>query len=228
MSDPQALVDRLIADPPAVHIVDTDEGKRPGVWSTDESCYRFIASVATPAMRSLETGSGVSTALLTALGTEHICVTPAAEEAEQLRAYFVEKGINGDRTRFIIEPSHVALPRLSDPVDLVLIDGAHGYPMPIIDWFYAGSLLRRGGTLIVDDISLPAVIPLLDFIDPDPRWEPLQRTENWAAFRRLAEGPLVEGQWDQRFYTPLSSRLLARRLVRRVGQQVRVRLAAGR
>jgi hypothetical protein len=223
-SDPQAVVDRLLADPPAVHIVDTAEGKRPGVWATEESCYLFIARTAVASMRTLETGSGVSTALFAALGTEHTCVTPAEIEAEHLRRYFAEQGISGERVRFVLEPSHVALPRLTEPLDLVLIDGAHGFPLPVIDWFYACSLLVRGGTVIVDDTPLPAVGALLDFLDLDPRWEPLERSGRWAAFRRLSDGPLIEGQWDQPFYVRRSTRPLAVRALGRARRELRGRL----
>jgi len=223
-SDPQALVDRLLADPPVVHIVDTPEGKKPGVWSTEDSCYRLIARVVTPGARTLETGSGLSTALFAALGAEHTCVTPAAVEAEHLRAYFARTGIPGERVTFVLEPSHVALPRLTETVDVVLIDGAHGFPLPVIDWFYAGSLLRRDGTLIVDDTPLPAVQALLDFIDRDPRWESLERSPRWAAYRRLAEGPLIEGQWDQPFYAQRSTRPLALRALGRARRELRGRL----
>lgn len=219
--DPLALVDRLLADPPVVHIVDTPEGKKPGVWSTEASCYRFIAGVARPGMRTLETGSGLSTALFAALGTEHTCITPAAVEADHLRGYFDEQGIAGERVSFVLEPSHVALPGLTGELDLVLIDGAHGFPMPVIDWFYAGGRLRRGGTLIIDDTPLPAVRALLEFLEPDPRWEPIERSGRWSAYRRLSEGPLCEGQWDQLFYAPRAPRPLARRVLGRARRELR-------
>lgn len=219
--DSAPVVQRLLADPPVVHIVDTPEGKRPGVWSTEESCYRFMARIVRPGMRTLETGSGLSTALFAALGAEHTCVTPAAVEAEHLRDYFARQDIPGDRVTFALEPSHVALPRLTGAFDLVLIDGAHGYPLPIIDWFYAGSLLVHGGVLVVDDIPLPAVAALLDFLDRDPRWEPLQRSERWAAFRRHSEGPLIEGQWDQLFYGVDAGRPLLRRVLGRARRELR-------
>ena len=223
LSDPQSVVGRLLADPPAVHIVDTPQGKRPGVWSTEESCYRFIASVTTSSTRSLETGSGLSTALFAAIGSQHICVTPAPEEADHLRAYLSQKDISADRVRFILEPSHLALPRLTDGLDLVFIDGAHGYPMPIVDWFYACSLLGRNGIVIVDDIPLPGVAALLGFLERDPRWEPVERGERWAAFRRLSSGSLLEGQWDQPFFAPVTSRELAAALAGRLRRRLLAR-----
>jgi hypothetical protein len=217
----QAIVDRLLADPPIVHIVDTPEGKAPGVWSTEESCYRFIAEVAQPDMCTLETGSGISTALFAAVGCQHRCVTPAAVEAEHLRSYFDRVGISGDQVTFDVAPSHVALPRLTEPLDMALIDGGHGYPMPILDWFYAGGLLRRGGVLIVDDLPLPAVRALLEFLRADSRWASLEDTGKWAAFRRLSAGGLAEGQWDQLFYAPSAPRPLLRRVAGRARRELR-------
>jgi hypothetical protein len=228
--DPQKVIDHLLANPPVVHIVDTPEGKRPGVWSTDESCYRFIASVITSETRSLETGSGLSTAVFAALGAQHVCVTPAREEADLLRAYFDQQAISGEHVRFVVESSHLALPRLNGPIDFVLIDGAHGYPIPIIDWFYAGSLLGKNGIVVLDDTPLPAVAALVDFLRHDPRWLQTAGGARWLAFRRLSEGSLLEGQWDQPFLrTPRSRDLaleLTHRVQRRLGAQLRRSMAA--
>lgn len=223
-ADSQAIVDRLLAEPPVVHIVDTPTGKAPGVWSTDESCYRFLARVAERGMRTLETGSGISTALFAAIGTHHRCVTPAEVEADHLRDYLTAQGISGERVQFELASSHVALPALNDTLDLVFIDGAHGFPAPIIDWFYAGSLLRRDGILVIDDIPLPGVQVLLGFLERDPRWEQLEDTGKWAAYRRHSEGSLLEGQWDQLFYDvggkPPS---VPRRVVRRLRRMLAAR-----
>lgn len=199
---PQSVVDELLSDPPVVHIVDTPTGKVPGVWAADESCYRFIARTVRPGMSTLETGSGISTALFASLGAHHRCVTPAAEEADHLRRYFGRTGIDADNVIFDIAPSHVALPRLHDRFDIVFIDGAHGFPLPIIDWFYACGLLATGGTLIVDDLQLPGVRVLLEFLNQDPRWEVIEQTRKWGAFRRLGAGDMLEGQWEQPFFFP--------------------------
>jgi hypothetical protein len=192
------------------------------VWATEKSCYEFMARISEPGTRTLETGAGMSTALFAALGTEHTCVTPAAIEADCLRGYFAEKGISSDGVTFCLEPSHIALPQLDGEYDLVLIDGAHGFPMPILDWFFAARLLRRGGILVLDDVPLPAVGALLDFLEPDPRWELIERRVRWEAFRRLSDGPVLEGQWDQPFYR--RKRPLARRVLGRARRELRARL----
>lgn len=196
LDDRQAIVSRILADPPHAHVVDQDSGEV-GVWSTEESCYRLIARMTEPDSRTLETGSGLSTALFAALGTRHRCVTPAVQEATRLTAYLDDRSIPSDQLTFDLESSHTALPRLTDEVDLVFIDGDHGFPMPVVDWFYAGGLLRSGGVLVVDDIRIAAVRLLIDVLDQDPGWQPLERTSKWAAFRRSSSGALSGGPWNQ-------------------------------
>jgi hypothetical protein len=195
----QAVVDRILADPPAAHVIPDRGGESLGVWATEDSCYRLLAQVVTPESRTLETGCGLSTALFAALGAHHTCVTPSAEEPERLRRYLRERGIADDRVVFCIDSSHTALPKFdsSSLLDVAFIDGDHGFPLPVVDWFYAGGRLCRGGKLIIDDIQLAAVALLVHVLDSDVGWEPLERTAKWAAFRRLSSGPLNGGPWDQ-------------------------------
>jgi predicted O-methyltransferase YrrM len=172
------------------------------VWSTDEAAYRFLATRCQEGTRTLETGSGLSTALFAALGCEHTCVTPGQQEADRILAYCALKDFPTDRLRFEVAPSHLALPRLADDgdLDLVLVDGGHGYPMPALDWFYAGARLVAGGVVVVDDVHLPAVRSLLQFLDRDPRWPALERTPKWHAYQRTTSGPLTEDWLEQPFY----------------------------
>ena len=54
---------------------------------------------------------------------------------------------------------------------------------------------------------------VVDYLDADARWQALARTEKWAAFERLSEGPLAEDWYDQPFLTrerPLWKRALGR------------------
>jgi len=39
----------------------------------------------------------------------------------------------------------------------VLIDGAHGFPYPILDWWYVAPHVKVGGHVLLDDAYLPAV-----------------------------------------------------------------------
>ena len=189
---------RLRAEPPVIHS-DAENG---AVWSTQGSCYRFMAGQVAPGSRTLETGVGVSTVLFAAWGCDHLAIAPCAEEAAVIEAYCDDRQIDRGSLAFDLRPSEAALPTLDRPdLDLVFIDGGHGFPLPVIDWFYGAALLRKGGVVVFDDVQLDQVRWLLDtFIGPDPRWERLAGTDKWTAFRRLGEGPLSEGEWDQPFF----------------------------
>jgi hypothetical protein len=90
--------------------------------------------------------------------------------------------------------------------DLVLIDGSHAFPLPMVDWLYGAATLRAGGILVVDDIDLPGPRVLRTFLDQDPRWEALTGTQKWRAWRRLRGGTLSEDWTEQAFYRTRSDR----------------------
>jgi predicted O-methyltransferase YrrM len=187
---------RVVRDPPLAH--PKAEG---GVWRTSTDCYEFLARHAVPGARTLETGLGISTALFALWGTEHTCVVPDAREADAVRTWARERDIDLSRMTFEIGLSDQVLPRLEPTeLDLVFIDGGHSWPLPVIDWFYAAGRLREGGVVVFDDIQLPQVrLGLFDFLDADPRWEPVARTGKWAACVRHASGPLGEAHQAQDF-----------------------------
>ncbi len=198
-----AVLDRILADPPVVHPMEAGDQPRMGVWSTEPSCYRLIAERCPPLTRTLETGSGLSTVLFAALGARHVCCTAGRDEADRVLAHCRTRGIDVDGLRFEIGASHRALPRLEVEgleVDLVLIDGSHAFPLPAVDWFYAGSMLRAGGLLVVDDVELPAVHVLARFLDADPRWTSVGGTRKWRAWERQRGGTLSEDWTEQLFY----------------------------
>lgn len=228
-SDRQAVVDRILADPPVVHPMAAGADAEMGVWSTDEACYRFIAERCAPGTRTLETGSGLSTVLLAALGAEHICCTAGQEEADRILDHCRTRGIDAGGLRFEVGSSSATLPPLEAAGlerDLVLIDGSHAFPLPMVDWFYGAGLLVAGGTLVVDDVDLPAVRVLTRFLDQDPRWVALAGSSKWRAWRRERGGTLSEDWTEQPFY--VERRDQARQLVRRVVGKVRHEVAKRR
>lgn len=199
MHDPVArslAIARVIGDPPQAH--PQAEG---GVWRTNTDCYEFLAQRVTPASRTLETGLGISTGLFAVWGTEHTCVVPDAGEVQRLQAWADERGIDRSRMTFEVGPSDRVLPRLEPTeLDLVFVDGAHNWPMAIVDWYYAAGRLREGGVVVFDDVQLPQVrLGLFEFLQADPRWEPVAMTDKWAACVRRSSGPLAEGHQDQAF-----------------------------
>ena len=199
-SERLAAVERLIADPPQIHLV-AGIGQTPapdGVWLTDRECYEFLASRCLPGHRTLETGVGLSTVLFALLATNHTCVAPFQAEIDNCIAYLVSRQIPPDHVTFRVGWSEDILPRLEpEPLDLVFIDGGHAFPFPIIDWYYAGSRLVTDGILVVDDRQLPAVSEaFLRFLDRDPHWALIDGTGKWCAYQRVVSAPMNE-RWDE-------------------------------
>lgn len=71
--------------------------------------------------------------------------------------------------------SEFALPRLLEEkegqFDFIFIDGFHTFDHTLLDCFYASRLLRVGGYLVVDDVSLPSVRRVIDFLKNYPCYE---------------------------------------------------------
>ena len=136
-----AITGRIFDSPPPVH-----PGAPDNVWGTARRCYDFMANHVRPGSRTLETGAGISTVLFTAWGCDHLAVVPYPSEANVVEAYCAEHDISTDSLEFDLRPSEVALPDRAESgeLDLVFIDGCHGFPLPIIDWFYGAGRLRRG------------------------------------------------------------------------------------
>ena len=164
-------------------------------FQLDPALLRLIDRRVDEGSRTLETGAGLSTLLFAAKGCPHTCVVPFHSEIERIRAWCEEAGVSLNGVTFHQRLSEEVLPTLEpEPLDLVLIDGGHGFPTPFIDWHYAGRRLKIGGTLIVDDIHLWTGRVLTDFLTESGRWRTVERVPmRAAAFERLsADDPLED------------------------------------
>src|SRR2546421_6597849 len=178
------LTAKLRRDPPALH----GDGSR--YFGLGWPALEWLEQHLTPSMTTLETGAGGSTIVFAAAGSDHTAISPDPEEHRRLAEWCDQQGISTERVRFLAEPSHEALlhswqPR---PLDLVLIDGAHGFPYPALDWFLTAGHLKVGGVVILDDAFLPSVNTVVRYLRDSPHWEmeaPLgYRT---VAFRKLGD-----------------------------------------
>jgi hypothetical protein len=163
---PDSLTERLRALPPGLH--GGGDEFRGLAWPALEWLEREVRA----GMRTLETGAGASTLAFAAGGAEHVAVTPDSGEEERIRAQAERMEIDTSRVRFEIGPSHEVLPRLDPgPLDLVLIDGAHGFPYPILDWWLVAPHVRLGGRILVDDAYMPPVTALVDALRAQRAWD---------------------------------------------------------
>jgi hypothetical protein len=162
---------------------------------------RHIATQVSQESATLETGSGASTVLFAIKHTRHIAITPAAAEVERITAYCRAHGLEPDRIRFVIDFSEHALPILeTPPLDLVVIDGRHGFPAPFIDWYYTAPKLKLGGLVVIDDTWTFACQILRDFLLEAPEWELVYDLAPRAAiFKKLKEGSETQ-EWVEQPY----------------------------
>jgi predicted O-methyltransferase YrrM len=157
-------------------------------WSVSPETLAFLAEHVSEASVTLETGAGLSTVLFAALGARHTCVCPDAGETRRIAAFCDSRSISTARVEFLNLLSEDCLPTVEgDELDLVLIDGGHGFPMPIIDWYYSAKRLKIGGVLVLDDTHLWSSSILVDFLNSEAGWAPMGRVgRRTMAFRKVA------------------------------------------
>src|SRR2546430_4548952 len=160
-----SLTDELKSAPPGLH--GSSE-----FWGLAWEALDFLERTVEPGMATLETGAGASTIVFAARGADHEAVTPSAEEAERIRGECERRGIAADGVRFRIGSSHEVLPQWQPRrLDLVLVDGAHGFPYPVLDWWWLAPHVRVGGRMLLDDAYMPPVAMLVDHLRGHPAWE---------------------------------------------------------
>ena len=162
-------VAELLRDPPRLHL---DETGGVTSWRLADDVLDFLDKTVTSECHTLETGEGVSTILFALKGASHVCVSPNEYSVQRIQEFCATHGISTDRLTFTMTPSDIALPGLNGlELDLVLIDGGHGFPIPFLDWHYTARLLKVGGYMIVDDTQLWTGQVLKDFLLTEPEWE---------------------------------------------------------
>jgi hypothetical protein len=166
-------------------------------WGLNPDALRFLEEHVRPGSRTLETGAGFSTVVMAARGAIHTVVSPFAFEHDRLRRWCQEQEIDLSSVTFEVAASQDALPALDSPLDLVLIDGDHAFPIPYVDFWYAGGRLVQGGLLVVDDTDLRACRVLTDFLESDTqRWRLHTKFRTTTVFERLAGPMLPAAGWE--------------------------------
>jgi hypothetical protein len=158
----------------------------------------WLEAAVDPGMSTLETGAGASTIVFAARGASHVAISPSADEHERIVGYCREHGIPTERIAFIAESSHSGLrDRWEETtLDVVLIDGAHSFPFPVLDWSFVAPHMRAGAWLLVDDAYQPAVNVLVRYLRAHPSWR-LERVlgHRTPLFRKLDDSGL-DGEWN--------------------------------
>ena len=178
------LTDALRAAPPGLH----GDGE---YWGLAWAALGWLEQTVRPGWATLETGAGASTLVFAAAGAMHEAVTPDPAEETRVRAQCDERGIDSSGVRFLLGASHEVLAEWTPrPLDLVLIDGAHGFPYPVLDWWHLSPHVKVGGFVLLDDAYLPAVASIVDHVRSSTAWR-LEEAVSFrtACARKLSDAP---------------------------------------
>ncbi len=188
----------------------------------------FIAENVHDTSRTLETGAGCSTLVFALRGCEHMAVTPSQSEISLITRYAVRNEICLGKVRFVPESSEKYLPRCEmDGLDLVLLDGKHAFPWPMLDWFYTADKLRKGGLMVIDDVQLRSVAILTEFMSVDPGWRLVENFSGKTHVFEKVRDSVHDVAWHMQPYNraeatppvaPIKKATLLRRLMGKVGR----------
>jgi hypothetical protein len=191
-TDGQNIVQRLLADKPMFHLGGQAR------WDALPQTLEAVRSAVRDGDTTLEVGVGVSTVVFAACGANHTAISPDTSEHERVRAYCKEIGVDDSRLNFAVGLSDDVLPSLltrERTLDVALIDGAHSFPYPIIDWYYVTRSLKVGGRLLMDDIPVPVVTQIFRHMRMEPNWRIDRVYDNRAAAFTMLAPPRSDDEW---------------------------------
>lgn len=149
-----------------------------------------------------ETGTGRSTLFFSHVSARHHVF--ALDMGESLNSARSSDLLYGPAVAFVEGPSQRTLPGYDfpAPLDCALVDGAHAFPFPFLDYWCLYPRLAPGGLLVVDDIHIPTINWLFQFLREEPMFELVSVVIETAIFRRTHAptfDPFGEGWWLQRY-----------------------------
>lgn len=150
-----------------------------------------------PFRATAETGCGGSTIVLSHASDRHTAFAIEGENRtiSELRR---QSDLRGEKLIFIEGETKDSLPayRFQGELDLVLLDGPHAYPLPQIEFAYLFPWIRLGGWLVVDDIQIPSVYEMFDFLRRESSVVLEEVVMRTAFFRRTGEARHSPDGWE--------------------------------
>jgi hypothetical protein len=223
ITDRMDVVQQLLADKPSFHLGGSAH------WDALPSTLEAVRAAAKDGDSTIEIGVGVSTVVFAASGANHIAVSPDAREHQLVRAYCDRIGVDCGRVRFVEGLSDNVLPSLlgGDRIlDVAFVDGAHSFPVPVIDWYYVTRSLKVGGKLLLDDIPIPAVALIFRHMKLEPNWRLDGIFDARSAEFTLLSLPDAEDNWIGQAFNSAYPDFRFAGLPRRLGLQNAHRIRA--
>ncbi len=138
---------------------------------------------------SVETGCGASTVIFSNYAKHHIAF--AFDDRHRpdgsARLAVANPAFRPEPVEWVFGATQSQLPpyRFPRPIDFALIDGPHGFPFPQLEYYFLYPHLRKGtGILAVDDIQIPIITQLYEFLLEDAMFELIAVEGTLACFRR--------------------------------------------
>jgi precorrin-6B methylase 2 len=146
-----------------------------------------------PFRSSAETGCGGSTIVLSHASDRHTAFAIDGKD-RTIAELQMQKDLRAGKVSFVEGETKDTLPqyRFEGELDLVLLDGPHAYPLPQIELAYLFPWIRLGGWLVVDDIQIPSVYEMFDFLREESAVALEEVVVRTAFFRRtgvMEHGP---------------------------------------
>ncbi len=164
-----------------------------------------------------ETGTGRTTLLFSHLSRSHLVFAQDdSGGGDSLSRVQESPLLKPGVVTFIVGPTQVTLPKhdLPDSLDLVMLDGPHGFPFPELEYYYFYPRIRTGGTLIVDDIQIPSIRAMFRILRRDEMWHLNGVVDRTAFFTRTDAptfDPTGDGWWLQGYNQPSRARGLVQK-----------------
>ena len=153
-------------------------------------------------VRSVETGAGKSTLFFSQVSEHHTVF--AIDIGKSLTRVRESDLLKPNVVEFVEGPTQQTVPayEFKAELDIVLIDGPHGYPFPDLEYYYFYPHIAQGGLLIIDDINIPSIKRMVEIIKCDDMFdciEVISKTMFLVRTEAPLFDPLADGWWDQQY-----------------------------
>jgi len=154
----------------------------------------------TPIRYSAETGSGSSTLLFSHCSEQHTVFS--LDHGGSVANVKASPMLRADHVVWVEGPTQLTLPayRFQNKLQAALIDGPHGYPFPDLEYYYLYQQLEPEALLIIDDIQIPTIHNLFEFLKQEEMFT-LDEVVDTTAFFVRSNAPMFcpteDGWWLQ-------------------------------
>jgi predicted O-methyltransferase YrrM len=207
-------LDRIIANYPSFHL---QSDGTPWFLGISGDNLKYMHSLLSPGMRTIETGAGFSSLAFIAAGCHHTAICPSEKSEnegleQRIRSYCLKIGLDDRSFSFVNACSQDVVANIEEDFDFVFVDGFHGFPIPIVDFYFLSRRLRVGGIIAIDDTNIWTGEIISKILMTDSDWEFLSEQDGKTAyFKRLV--PHRDKEFSQQSFVLANSKLVGQQFI---------------